>query len=454
MRLYPPDPEVKLYETFFGEDDPFNRIATSKALSDLVERIEDPLVIALDGQWGSGKTYFLKRWVGSHTFENKGTATTVYFDAFAHDFLDDPLVAMTGAIGERIAPTDNKLAWKKVRGAVAKLAKPLGRVGLAVATSGISEVAAPMVDAALKAGSEELERAADDFWRKEDGKRAAMQQLRESLISLTHPTEGEGAQAKPLVVVIDELDRCRPDYALSLLETIKHFFSIPNIHFVLGVNLDALEHSVRARYGASFDAERYLRRFISLPMTLPTLEEGHRPKPLALVYLQKTGRKMGLPNKSLELLDQQMALVATANSFTMRDMNGLLSGLALMSVSDFENKLFGWQFITISMLIFKHLRPDLTRKVLDGSYRLDDILEFYGIEPEMTNQDEREKYKHEAMLVSLLWEFILSNGARPEDDGQIAKLFDRWGDREGTSWIPRKVHDEVLNRFSFPTSPP
>ena len=54
MKLFPPDPPIELYKTGFV-DDRFDRASTGKALSELVERVEDPLVIALDGDWGSGK---------------------------------------------------------------------------------------------------------------------------------------------------------------------------------------------------------------------------------------------------------------------------------------------------------------------------------------------------------------------------------------------------------------
>lgn len=63
MRIFPPDPEIGLYRTGFGKGpDLFKRI---KAFSNLVERVENPLVIALDGPWGSGKIYFLRRSVGA-----------------------------------------------------------------------------------------------------------------------------------------------------------------------------------------------------------------------------------------------------------------------------------------------------------------------------------------------------------------------------------------------------
>ncbi len=50
---------------------------------------------------GLWQTYFLKRWGGAHQNENGGKAQTVYFDAFSHDFLDDPLTALIGAISDR-----------------------------------------------------------------------------------------------------------------------------------------------------------------------------------------------------------------------------------------------------------------------------------------------------------------------------------------------------------------
>lgn len=94
------------------------------------------------------------------------------------------------------------------------------------------------------------EKALDDYWKHEEDKPTAMRDFRKTLEDF--------AKKSPLIIVIDELDRCRPDYALSVLEIIKHFFSLPGIHFVFGVNLEALENSVRCRYGPGIDAHGYL----------------------------------------------------------------------------------------------------------------------------------------------------------------------------------------------------
>lgn len=74
---------------------------------------------------------------------------------------------------------------------------------------------------------------------------------------------------RPLMVMIDELDRCRPSYAVEFLEVAKHMFSVDRIVFVLAVNSDQLAHSVRALYGHDFDAEGYLRRFFDVDFRMP-----------------------------------------------------------------------------------------------------------------------------------------------------------------------------------------
>lgn len=75
---------------------------------------------------------------------------------------------------------------------------------------------------------------------------------------------------KPIVFIIDELDRCRPSYAVELLEQIKHFFAIEGIVFVLSIDKLQLGHAVKGFYGNDgIDADEYLRRFIDIEYSLP-----------------------------------------------------------------------------------------------------------------------------------------------------------------------------------------
>ena len=81
------------------------------------------------------------------------------------------------------------------------------------------------------------------------------------------PTEPKGR--RPLVFIIDELDRCRPPFALNVLERVKHLFSVENVCFVLVAHLPQLEAVVKGSYGLGVDARTYLEKFFQLQVTLP-----------------------------------------------------------------------------------------------------------------------------------------------------------------------------------------
>ena len=72
-----------------------------------------------------------------------------------------------------------------------------------------------------------------------------------------------------LIIFIDELDRCKPSYAVRLLERIKHYFENDKITFVFSINSNELQHTIKKHYGNEFNATKYLDRFFDLRITLP-----------------------------------------------------------------------------------------------------------------------------------------------------------------------------------------
>ena len=111
----------------------------------------------------------------------------------------------------------------------------------------------------------------------------SFEQFKASLRQLA--AELAGIHGLPLIVVIDELDRCRPSYAVELLETAKHLFTVDHVLFVLAVNRSQLSHSIRAVYGREFDAQGYLRRFFDIDFRLPDSKRG----PFVQATLTSTG---------------------------------------------------------------------------------------------------------------------------------------------------------------------
>ena len=97
---------------------------------------------------------------------------------------------------------------------------------------------------------------------------AAVEDMKRSLAALVSSLGGEGSE-KVVYIIVDELDRCRPSYAIKFLEEIKHLFGVPGVVFILGVNSDQLGKAVSGLYGDRFNGEAYLKRFIDRKVLLP-----------------------------------------------------------------------------------------------------------------------------------------------------------------------------------------
>ena len=439
MRLYPPQTEVNLYEEGFGENDLLQRKETGKRLSDLLEKVDDPVVLAVNGAWGSGKSHFLKRWVGAHNVENGGRATTVYFDAYANDFIEDPLIGLTGSIGERLPDANQSVSWKKAKNVVAKVARPLLRIGAAFATAGVTELTGPVIDAAIEAGGKEAEEAVDAFWRREDGRRAAMQQFRNALAEITR-------DGSALIIVVDELDRCRPDYALATLEVIKHFFAVERVHFVLGVNMDALEHMVCVRYGAGINASDYIKRFVSLSMELPTFVGDGAALRAQMKYFRTAADAMGIHHRISKIALEQLELMVAHTDFTLRDIEKILTRLVVLprgkELGDFP---FGYQTIIISLVLWQVIKPDFYRRALRRKLSIDEIDGFFGIVAPMLERDSQ-TYSHDAYLLSGIWRFALTGKSLVDTDkSDFARTFDRSG--RGVSKLLENIERDFFSAF-------
>ncbi len=218
MRPTVPEREFDLYHEGFERVCELGRSTQGNKLSELIEKISEPLVVALDAPWGAGKSYFLKCWVGSHaigewlpeedrplTDEEKENyaqtaCRTVYFDAFKDDFMDQPLIGLVAAVTERIGGSEaDRTTWDKARCAATKLARPALNISLALATGGLMLAAGDAVDRGLTSAQKILEAENNEFWNRDESIRQAIEDFR---VSLT-----EFAKDLKLVIVVDELGR-------------------------------------------------------------------------------------------------------------------------------------------------------------------------------------------------------------------------------------------------------
>jgi KAP-like P-loop domain-containing protein len=230
-------------------------------------------VLNLDSRWGGGKTFFLKRFKRYLEVENHVCA---YVNAWDDDHSEDPLIAVVAAINEQISSAfadeefsslvKSKLTkisqnagiivTKALIGAAKQVAKKaIGEDGF----EGIGEIVADeMVDAIAAS-------ALDNFQKQKTVNTSFRADLEDMIETVLASDKIEG----PIFVLIDELDRCRPVYAIKLLERIKHLFSVDNIVFVIATDTEQLGHAVAGTYGARFDGMRYLKRFFDRSYHFP-----------------------------------------------------------------------------------------------------------------------------------------------------------------------------------------
>lgn len=251
IRIQPPDIPVTGEDPF--QNDLLNRKDPADVLTRIAGNIEGPCVLAIDAEWGAGKTTFLNMW--SRHLQNQGFPV-VAFNAWETDFAGNPMVALISELAEALGEEDSR-SLKATANEIAirilpNLFKPIPILGGAVA--GAVE---DMIDHFREDRVSDYERVRDDF-----------RQFTANL-SKAAETLSESHDDRPLVIIIDELDRCRPSYAVELLEIAKHWFMVDRIVFVLAVNRSQLAHSIRVLYGAEFDAEGYLGRFFDLDFILP-----------------------------------------------------------------------------------------------------------------------------------------------------------------------------------------
>lgn len=247
MRIFPPPLDIGDHEGFTPEKDIFRRAEFGRGIANLLASSSDPLVVALDAPWGSGKTTFIKMLAGH--LRNEGFPV-IYFDAFENDYVDDGFLTIAGeviSLSDELGQSATSSHMKFVKTAAragSHLLRMGAKIGVKAATLGVidatnfEELKSVAGDIAKEA-STKADQYVAELLRLQSQERKTLCEVKKALTELAsqlgsrNDSESEKPEPKPLVFIVDELDRCKPTFALDLLEKIKHIFSIPNVHFIL-----------------------------------------------------------------------------------------------------------------------------------------------------------------------------------------------------------------------------
>lgn len=253
--------QIKHKDIEIPEDNPFancklNRSIEGTYLTNLITKVSGNYTLAINDQWGRGKTTFVRMWEASLKQEGY---QTIYLNAWENDIVSEPLVCILGEILPLI--TDNSLKekllehsaplfknWKKL---VPEIVKALAML----LSPDFGDLSKEITDSLINAPEDSLKKEIEGYKKQQ----AEIQKFKHELAECIQ----KKCEKKPLIFIVDELDRCRPDYAVDLLEKVKHFFSVEGIVFVLSIDKDQLVSSIKGRYGSeSIDGNAYLKRFI------------------------------------------------------------------------------------------------------------------------------------------------------------------------------------------------
>ena len=233
------------------KNDLFDRQGPADDLTNLVRNIDAPAVIAIDGAWGTGKTTFLNLWVQSLL---DGGQPVVHFNAWENDYSANALVSILSELTMQLSDIDENFGLKDLlTDATIKIFSEIANNSLKIASSGMF-------------GLDSL-KSQNGILAEHKAYKQQLEKFRKNLSQLASKYRKE--KEFPLVIIIDELDRCRPTFAIDVLELAKHLFSISDVVFVLAFNRRELSHSIKSIYGERFDSLGYLERFVEITFRLP-----------------------------------------------------------------------------------------------------------------------------------------------------------------------------------------
>lgn len=361
--------------------DPFNKDLLNRKpeienLSTLISNLNSPAVLAIDSPWGTGKTTFIKMW---EAFLQNNGIESLYFNAWATDFSEDPLISFLGEMNDGLSKLISSSAestetWERAKNIGTTLAKKGIPALIKIATAGVIDAEKIIEDEASKV----MEALTGDMLNNYFRQKSAIAEFHEALTKLIAESK-----TKPIVIFVDELDRCRPTYAISLLERIKHLFNIEGLVFVLSLDKSQLCHSISAVYGYNFDAESYLRRFFDFEYQLKKPEiKGYVKALVTALELDKflePRKKYEQLRYDFENIEKVFLMLVGRLNLPLREIEQLLASINLALRTAKENEFIYPALLTFLVItknkcpaVYRHYVSPLENetKIIDYLYEL------------------------------------------------------------------------------------
>lgn len=286
------------------KENKFNRTQDIIDFIMALEQIEENMFISIDAKWGAGKTFYVRQIEQSLNFltrkakglnieedvetafsknqllgtlELEHTYFSVYYNAWLYDNHSDPLMSLILSITKACeCYCDEKLNSNTLSDKIISLMD-----SFSFSIGGV-QFGSNFGNAQEKFSGKDILSAV----KTEEEIRDKVKEIFDSIIV---------ENVQKLVIFIDELDRCRPNFAIEMLERIKHYFDDDRIIFVASINREQLIHSISKYYGTNFDSTGYLDKFFDWNIYLPELDTSFGGR------LNFTGEQYFIENITKEL---------------------------------------------------------------------------------------------------------------------------------------------------------
>lgn len=310
-------------------------------------------VLNIDASWGYGKTFFLDHW--AMDLEKSGYHVLKY-NAWLHDFSQDPFISFINDFTNQLLSFSggkHKQAFKKLKENSVKVAKSalpslvsaisIATVGLPLGKLLVSKPEDSDVDDSIASGLGSIANAViEEALKKENSRELVIAEFKKSVEELIKKLKVDTNRRLPLFVFVDELDRCRPQFSIELIECVKHIFDIEDLYFVFATDGRQLQASTKAIYGDGYDAEVYFKRIFHRECQLPEpdhykfalmLGKEHNSAPIYQRCLipdavQQICRGQNPQNE--QILAALFALFSKHFNLTLRDQEQCYSNLAFL----------------------------------------------------------------------------------------------------------------------------
>lgn len=250
------------------EKDVLNVHRYIRGLEMFIENCPTPMSIALQGDWGTGKTTFLQSMKQDFENEKKGEIRTVYFNTWQYSQFNMESSLYTSFltnIMNQIVPEDSQS--KDLLEKAGKILKDVWKISKSAAWHFMDEQAKKRIGITI---SDQL---AEEGIKAEREQADAICKLKDNFKAIVADAVKEFPKEEGRIVIfVDDLDRLNPERAVEMLEVLKLFMDVENCVYVLAIDYDVVVDGVRQKYGSTMSDEKcrsFFDKIIQLPFCMP-----------------------------------------------------------------------------------------------------------------------------------------------------------------------------------------